>query len=547
MDSFVKQCDMNFSPEPEESTFKTLLEQYEYVIVQSIITSFGLDFLVKDQHGGDVDTIHNVRQIGKDPEMTYKNKANEEAYKNRGKYDSDKVHKDSAYTDRNRELTAQRKAGNATNAYTGEKMERNEKSNLDHVVSGKEIHDDPGRVLAELDGVALANCESNLQLTDDSTNKQKGTKSVNDYLAKVNAQKEERKKRISELEGKSSLSDKEKNELNKLQKQEKLDQQRMKELDEKARKEYNAKLAKAYYTSPKFLKDTAKASAKVGVKMGVRQALGIVFTEVWFQLKEEFKKIRGDLNLESFFYALAEGVKRGFESAKEKYKVLLSSLGQGFVAGALSSICTTVCNIFFTTAKNVVKIIRESWSSLVQAFNVLVFNPADFSFGERMRAALKIIATGASVIAGSLVRQMMTDAVGAIPTVGSILPTFIGSFVTGVLSCTLLYFLDKSALVNKLIAQLNSVHTIEDDILYFKEQAEYFTRYAAELMKMDLEAFQKETAIFISLSKELETAENEKTITAMLKRAHEDMGQNLPWKGDFDEFMSNRENRLVFE
>ena len=44
-------------------------EQYEKVIIDSIITSFGLDFLIRDQYGGDVDTIHNVRKIGQDELM----------------------------------------------------------------------------------------------------------------------------------------------------------------------------------------------------------------------------------------------------------------------------------------------------------------------------------------------------------------------------------------------------------------------------------------------------------------------------------------------
>ena len=56
-------------PDPEENVFFSIWNEYERVIIKSLITSFGLDFLVKDQHGGDVDTIHNVRQVGKDSEM----------------------------------------------------------------------------------------------------------------------------------------------------------------------------------------------------------------------------------------------------------------------------------------------------------------------------------------------------------------------------------------------------------------------------------------------------------------------------------------------
>ena len=48
---------------------------------------------MRDQHGGDVDTINNVRQIGKDGQMKYKNKRNEEAYNNRGNYDGIAYHK----------------------------------------------------------------------------------------------------------------------------------------------------------------------------------------------------------------------------------------------------------------------------------------------------------------------------------------------------------------------------------------------------------------------------------------------------------------------
>lgn len=56
------------------------------MIVESLITAFGLDFIVKDQYGGDVDTIHNVRLIGNDNEMQYKSSKNQSEYENHGTY-----------------------------------------------------------------------------------------------------------------------------------------------------------------------------------------------------------------------------------------------------------------------------------------------------------------------------------------------------------------------------------------------------------------------------------------------------------------------------
>jgi len=83
---YVHKFGSDFSPEPDDDVMESIFKQYERIIVESLITSFGLDFLVKDRHGGDADTINNVRKIGSDPQMVYKNKVNEDAYNNRGKY-----------------------------------------------------------------------------------------------------------------------------------------------------------------------------------------------------------------------------------------------------------------------------------------------------------------------------------------------------------------------------------------------------------------------------------------------------------------------------
>ena len=83
MSSFVAALnnDMNaYDVNPKEKIFESIWKEYESVILQSLVTSFGLDFIVHDQHGGDVDTVHNVRQISIDPEMKYKNYNNSVKY-----------------------------------------------------------------------------------------------------------------------------------------------------------------------------------------------------------------------------------------------------------------------------------------------------------------------------------------------------------------------------------------------------------------------------------------------------------------------------------
>lgn len=516
--SYVSQAGSSFYPESDENILTSIFQQYESVIIESIVTSFGLDFLIRDQHGGDVDTIHNVRQIGEDEQITYKNESNLDDYNNRGNYDSHAYHSHKGYIGKNREVSQQRKDGILTDAYTGEKIPRNGKSDLDHVISAKEIHDDAGRVLAGLIGTDLANSDENLQVTNPHTNRTKKAASMDEFLNKYGDEYSENHK------------------------------SNMHEKDAKARKVYEQKLAKAYYTSPKFTKDVTLAAGSVSIKMGVRQALGFVFTEIWFAVKEEFVNMRDSFDIGELFSAIGNGINRGFMSAKEKYKELFEKFKEGAVAGALSSFSTTLCNIFFTTSKNVVKIIRQTYASIVQAAKILFINPDNLTFGERMRAVVKIIATGASVVAGSIVSEFIEKTpMGMVPVIGDIVKTFCGTFVTGIMSCTLLYFLDRSEVMNKLVNILNNLNTMSTEVNYFYRQAEYFEKYAAEIMMIDIDKFHEETEAYYSTALKIEDAKNESELNSILKDILNEIGIQIPWKGDFDSFMSDKNAVLVFE
>lgn len=541
-DSFVAQLNNGAPMNPNNGVMSDLFSQYERVIIESIITSFGLDFLVPDTHGGDVDTIHNVRQIGKDPQMTYKNSKNEAAYLNRGAYDTAKYHGDSRFKNIKAEAKSNfREQGTwITDAYTGEKiapvnkgLPTGKQAQLDHTISAKEIHDDPGRVLAGLSGTDLANNPKNLNFTNAALNNNMKDKSIPEYIEWC--EKNPDKVNWNGKKGEPLP--------------EEVKQNLMKEY-KKAKKDYERQLTISYYTSPGFAKDVTKAAGKIGITMGIRQTLGFVFMEIWFAVKKEFQEIRqsAKMGCAAICEAIANGLKKGIESAKDKYKEMLAKFKEGFLAGALSSITTTICNIFFTTAKNIIRIIRQCWASLVQALKILFLNPDNLPLGERIRAVAKVLATGASVVVGTIV----TDAVqktplGTMPVIGDIVSTFCGVFVTGIMSCTLLFFLDRNKLVNKLVNLLNNITTVDKTVKYFQDQAEYFERYAAELMQIELDKFKKEIAEFRSISLQLEKAGSQEEINQILKNTYERLHIKLPWEGDFGAFMSDRNNRLVFE
>ena len=189
--SFVGGLNSGSVMESGENVFKSIWCEYERVIIESLITSFGLDFIVKDQHGGDVDTIYNVRKMQDDIDLSYKRKSNEEAYRNRGTYNTAEYHGDQRFrsikSEARKEFYEHRQQ--IDDAYTNEKIvpvnkgvNREKQAQLDHVISAKEVHDDPGRVLAGLSGKDLANNPDNLKFTNACLNNNMRDKNIPDYI-----------------------------------------------------------------------------------------------------------------------------------------------------------------------------------------------------------------------------------------------------------------------------------------------------------------------------------------------------------------------------
>lgn len=103
--------------------------------------------------------------------------------------------------------------------------------------------------------------------------------------------------------------------------------------------------------------------------------------------------------------------------------------------------------------------------------------------------------------------------------------------------------------MNKLVKSLDGLHTIETEINYYRQQADYFEKYAAELAKIDLPQLKKEIAFYGQTAASLTAARTEQELNAALKDAFKNAGILIPWKGyeNFDQFMSDKKAHLVFE
>ncbi len=127
--------------------------------------------------------------------------------------------------------------------------------------------------------------------------------------------------------------------------------------DQQARDPLNQKINHSYYTSSKFFKSTITASLNNGFRMGVRESIGLIFAEMWFEFKEQipilyakYKNIGFEIN--RFLEDLQKTITNIYDRVKSRFKDILESFKNSAISGVFSSISTTILNIFLTTAKS---------------------------------------------------------------------------------------------------------------------------------------------------------------------------------------------------
>ncbi|MXE01127.1 cobalamin adenosyltransferase, partial [Escherichia coli] len=156
------------------------------------------------------------------------------------------------------------------------------------------------------------------------------------------------------------------------------DTERMERVDKYAREKYEATINQSYYLSSKFATAVASASLNSGFRMGTRQMLGLILAEIWFELRERIPHIirqqRNSFCAGKCLSEITSALRACQERVQEKFSSFLIAFKDGVIGGILSGITTTLLNIFLTTERMIVRLIREMWNNLVQAFKVLVFN-----------------------------------------------------------------------------------------------------------------------------------------------------------------------------
>jgi len=359
---------MNDSQSSDGGTFQNnsslneLLNQYRSVVLNSLITAFGLDqLLFKDKDGGNVQTIHNAEQ------HVYAN----DTFHERGEraYDR-KDYAPQSYMNPRRKRDFQANE-HIYDCYTGRELPKDGRAHLEHIVSAKENHDRTDlRILFDKEQMSkVINGEKNTAYIGSSMNESKGEKP------------------LTEWEAQTSTKDKAKTNGEYYD----VNSEKAHASDERARKNIDQEVARkklAHYSS-----SMAKDGLKQGGQMAIRQALGVVFTEVAATVMDEvpniIKQLRSNFSVETFFKKIGELVLNAFERVKSKMGDVLEALKTGFTSGVFTSIITTIINMFATTAKNIVRLIRQAMVSITEAVRILFFDKEKRTTGERVIAAFK--------------------------------------------------------------------------------------------------------------------------------------------------------------
>lgn len=495
-------------------TTQTQVKEFDWVgelhqtMVKSLATSFGLDFLLfQDKRGGNVDTVHKVREYQKELQKNGKTDIHVSKEisvqltsdgKNAVRYDSHAYHADDRYIKRGQQDKKLQDQGQLHDAYRNRNMAEHEKRQLDHVIAASEIHHDAGRILSGLDGVELANQETNFQSTQGYINTKKSDMSVEEFIAKLPEMKRnkedsiaQKKKQLANIpentpanwHKRQRLKDEIRKEQEHLEALESVNETGMRNKDKQARDAYDQQINWSYYTSSKFFGSAAIDMGKQGFKMGLRQSVGIVLAEIWFELRDRIPKIfaecKQNFQLENFFNHIKEAFNGIWEGVKKRFKELLNAFKDGLISGIISSATTTLWNAFQTIGGNAIKIIRETWVGLAKAVKLIFFNPEKLKLGDLIREVTRILGNTAALAAGALVHKALVELPLGIPE-------FLSALVYGVLAMGLSYFLDHSEIMQKVWSFLNSRKSQYEKILErYQEINAELDHYLMELSKIE--------------------------------------------------------------
>lgn len=433
----------------------TLLQLCKDNVIETITSQFGLASLfINSQDGGNVTTTHNFENgitATKGDEQKYNSWREMKAKK------WDDVRKETGY---DKPLPKMRKEAFQTkeviiDEYTGRPLPKDGRAQLDHIVSASEIENKSSANLfmTPEERAKMATNEKNLAWTEGSANQSKGKEKMSDWLGKVDKKTGETK---AEKYG--------------------IDKEMAMAKDKEARKFVNKTVT--IEATKKYTKELLSTGGKDAAMMAAYSALGVVLRDlaqgIMIEVRLTFEQ-KGQESFKEIFTRFKNRLQEILSGLRRKWKDIFKGSLEAGITAFLSNIVVFVINLFFTTLKKIVSMIRAGFVSLCQAVKLLANPPADMPKEEVQYQALKILTAGiigaASLGLGAVIEKGLQAIPGLQPlmmfpipswgkeprTVSDVLSVTLSALAGGLMTTVVLYFMDKcmaSAKHDKLQIQL---------------------------------------------------------------------------------------------
>lgn len=432
---FLEQFKKDFNQE----RFDKLIIDCRKEVINSIVTPFGLGKIIAayDKAGGNVTTVHNANNkdfIDFNGEKYKKGVyAQQEDEYNRNDYTNTKNSNGQQFAGDGKNSVGSNftkskmdNDNNVIDAYTG-KTQRADTTSPDHIESLSQYHKDGGFMQSNKQKADFGTDENNLALTDRSINQ-----SMRDFS----------KENWKDKESEKGLKNKDKFGID----EEKLNNE-LKKAKEVKENHLPTNLEKGEY----YLKNSASTGLNEGSKMGMQQAIGLVMTEFFTALFDEILDIykngfSNGFEDDRFFIVLKDRLKNIALKIQAKWKNVAIAFKDGFLSGFISNLVTTAINMFVTTGKRVVRIIREGIFSLFKAIKMLIFPPENMTYEEAMHEAKKVVASGLIISLGVIAEQYIDTLIKGsviLEPFSDILTTIFVGAITGLAVTMTVYYIDK--------------------------------------------------------------------------------------------------------
>lgn len=437
----------------DEEKIAALVDACQQECLRAVIGPLGVGrvlFINRDKDGGNVTTIHNMQNgIGPAEE---KDKYNRDDYtggrqnKNKNSFKkSAKKYKDDM----------KKKYGVLIDETTGRPAMSPE---ADHIVSCSEYHKSGGFMQSEDDKKEFASDKDNFQILDKMANTSKRDKNATDWV-------NDNRERFG------------------------MDKRRTNSRISRGIKTKNKHLPTTRQKLKFYIKGAARTGIQESGRMGFQQAISVLMDEFIKACFAEVRDVWRNGFIEkidsNFMSSLKARLTRVAIQVHGRWGDAFHAFRDGVVSGFLSNLLTVAINIFCSTMKKWVRIIREGSMSLYRAVKILAFPPHGMSPVEAAHEASKVVATGIVTGIGILVEDILNKALpisswGVLAQIAPYISAVVVGLITGLGTAFTAYMLDRLDLFgvnakarhSHVIAKLNEVI----DISYEKaiEQAKAF-------------------------------------------------------------------------